>query len=215
MTTILVFGDSIAYGCWDHKYGGWVGRLRDKLDKRTMDKPETCSLVYNLSVDSDFTSNVSSRFEAECKSRLKGFGKDPDSMIIFSIGLNDSMFVRDKNDFFSSEAEFRENLLRLVKVARRFTPIIVFVGLTPVDERKMDPNPWYPAAYYKNDFIRKFESIIREVSKREGVMFVGIFDSWIGMDYKRMLSDGIHPTSEGHLMIFKSVYNFLTENKLI
>ena len=45
---IIVFGDSITQGYWD-PHGGWVQRLRNFLDRKTIKKKnyaEECTMVF-------------------------------------------------------------------------------------------------------------------------------------------------------------------------
>jgi lysophospholipase L1-like esterase len=85
MTQILVFGDSNTWGAWDREKGGWVNRLRLFLDREGDDV-----FLYNLGISDNTTQDVLGRFEFETKQRMK---EDPDLVIIFDIGSNDSQFL--------------------------------------------------------------------------------------------------------------------------
>ena len=37
MTTLIVFGDSICWGAWDPCNGGWVSRLKCKVETELLD----------------------------------------------------------------------------------------------------------------------------------------------------------------------------------
>ena len=85
---IFCFGDSITYGKWDAKHCGWVQRLRRFLDKNWEIYGD--NLVYNLGVSGDTTKNLLTRFEFEIEQRLKE--EKEEVLIIFDIGINDSLF---------------------------------------------------------------------------------------------------------------------------
>lgn len=134
MAQILVFGDSITYGAWD-KEGGWVQRLRKLLDKQNLSNSDNFYyLVYNLSIDGDTTNGLLKRFESETSPRMWEGEK---TIIVFSIGINDSCFIQTKNIFMISKEKFEENIKKLINLAQKFSSNIVFIGLTPVEEIKL------------------------------------------------------------------------------
>jgi len=209
---VCIFGCSIAHGCWDYKYGGWVARLKKFLEqKRVSDKERY--LVYNLSISGNTAEDVLKRFEIECKS----VGKEDFDFIIFSVGTNDSLFIFDENHLTTSPEKFKEDIQKLIKLARKFTKKIIFIGLLPVDETKTTPLPWKANRYYKNEYILKNNEILKEVCKENNVYFIEMFEDWKKLNYKDLLDyyDGLHPNSKGHEKIFETVKDFLIENKII
>jgi lysophospholipase L1-like esterase len=135
--------------------------------------------------------------------------------LLFSIGINDSQFVHSQNDLRISPEKFKENVQKLIELAQKFTQQIIFLGLAPVDESKVDPIPWVPDRSYKNEHIQQFNKIIEAVAKENNIYFVEIFKEWLNSDYKNLLEDGVHPNSEGHQKIFEKVKDILMENKII
>lgn len=211
MPRILVFGDSITYGAWD-KEGGWVSRLIKSLNEKNLSDPNFYCLVYNLGISGDTVKDLLGRFELETKERLK---EDEEIIFIFEIGLNDSQFIHSKNSLRFSPQEFQDNLQKLINLAQTFSSKIVFVGLTPVDESKVDPLPWATDKSYKNEYVQKFNDIMKSVCKENKVYFIEIFEKLIEAGYKNLLEDGAHPNSNGHKKIFEIVEDFLIENKII
>lgn len=225
MAQILVFGDSIAYGAGDEKEGGWVNRLRKVLDKAPFTSPDFYCLVYNLAISGDSLDDLLERFELETKQRLK---EGEETIFIFAIGINDSQFIHSQNKLRCLPPEFKNNLQKLIKLTEKFSSKIIFMGLTPVDEVKTTPLPWDNDKSYKNEYIKKYNNIIKSVCEENkiypvrkqaelsnGVYFIEIFDELIQSDYKNLLADGLHPNSQGHQKIFEMVRNFLAENKII
>ena len=208
MTRILVFGDSITYGALD-KEGGWVQRLRKFLDKNFTKLDID---VYNLGISGDTPEDLLERFEFETKQRMKEGEK---IIVIFSIGINDSQYIHDKNSLRTSLERFRENIKNLIKSANRFTSKIVFVGLTPVDESKTIPIPWNKNKSYKNEYIQKYNEIIKLVCKENKLYFVDIFENYMKLNYKNLLKDGLHLNSEGHEKLFEIIKDSLIKNKII
>ena len=206
-----MFGDSITYGAWD-KEGGWVQRLREFLDEGKQLDEGFYYMVYNLGVSGNTTEELLKRFEFETKQRLK---EKEETVIIFSIGANDSQFVHSKNNFRTLPQKFEENILKLIEIAQKFSSKIIFVGLTPVDETRVTPIPWNPDVSYKNEYIEKYDEIIRKVCEQKGVFFINILTKLKNLNYRKLLEDGLHPNSEGHRVIFEIVKEFLVENKII
>lgn len=163
---ICVFGDSITWGACDYKYGGWATRLRNYFEERGdtvlgADEKAVDVEVCNLGISGDNTDDLLKRVE------LEAIAREPE-MIIFAIGINDSQYLGgDKNKLRVSFNNFIFNLNELVRVARKFTNKIVFVGLTDVDESKTKPIPWSPAKSYDNALIAKYDSAIKDFCKEK------------------------------------------------
>jgi len=195
----LVFGDSITYGNWDLE-GGWVGRLRKYLDHISINSNfERYYEIYNLGVSGDTSRGVLERFERETKVR---FEKD-EITLVFAIGINDSLFFNAEKHFKVTPEEFSENAKKIIEISREYTPRILFIGLTPVDEQKVDPIPWRPESSYKNEYIEKYNQLLKEICQVEKVVFINLLEK-LGVDnFVDNLIDGVHPNSEGHQKIFE------------
>jgi len=205
MTQFLIFGDSITYGAWD-KVGGWVQRLRIFIEEKY---PEE-HLIYNLGVSTDTSESLLERLEFETE-KIKG----STMIFIFQIGTNDSAILSTKKDFWVGKEKFRDNIKEIIKKSKKFSKNIFFVGTTPVDENKTQPIPWDKRVTYKNENIKKYNEILKEVCSVEKIPFIGIFDKFFKLDYKKLLQDGVHPNSQGHEKIFEIIKEFLIENKIV
>ncbi|MFH1290357.1 MAG: GDSL-type esterase/lipase family protein [Nanoarchaeota archaeon] len=213
MTRILVFGDSIEYGAWDIE-GGWVQRLRNFLDKRIFDSNfEDYFVLYNLGVSGDTAADIIKRFESETKARIKP--DEGDIVIIISVGGNDSVFVHETKTTDFTPEEFKNNLEKIINLARKYSDKIVLKGEIPVDESKADPIPWSPGYSYKEKHTKEFNDIIKSVAKENNVYFIDVYEKFEKADYKKLLADGCHPTAEGHELIFNIVKDYLVENKIL
>jgi len=209
MTQILVFGDSIAQGYWD-KDGGWVARLRKFIDAKSIGKGEYDCLVFNLGVSGDTTEDLLQRFEFETRQRTR-FKEE--TTFIFAIGGNDALLTKE-NALLVAPKKIENNIQEIIDLAEKFSKKIVFVGLTPVDERKTNPLPWAPQFSVKNENIKKYDEIIKKVCKKNKILFIELFGNWSKINYNGLLEDGQHPNSRGHEKIFETVKDFLIENKI-
>ncbi len=211
MTTILVFGDSIAYGAWDTE-GGWVARLRNYLDKKNLGDGATYYVVYNLGISGDTTREVLERFDAETKARAKEAESPSDLIIIFAIGINDSGMLNAKD--MVPPAEFKKSLERLLDRSRSLTSNVIFMGASLVDEEKTHPVSWEAGLHYDNASIERDNRIIEGVCAENRTMFIDVAKQF-GSTYKNLLNDGVHPNSEGHKLIYRTVKSFLLKKKVI
>ena len=202
---VLVFGDSIAYGAWDMK-GGWVQRLREYLDKRTLKDIEKYTIIYNLGVDGDTSRDILKRLEKEASARIG----ESENMFIFSFGSNDCAFVHSEKEFLVSEEEFVRNTEEIISLAKNFSKKIIFLGLLNVDQKKVDPVPWARHISYINEHTEKFEEMLKRICSDKGVHFIEMPQL-----SKTYLEDGVHPNSKGHEKIFLVVKKYLEKNRLI
>lgn len=190
---ILVFGDSITYGAWDKEKGGWVNRLRLALEN---DDSNSYYTIFNLGISGDVTESIKNRFDNECKIR---FNKNDNTIIIFSIGINDTQNVKDE-DRVSLET-FRNNIITLINSAKKYTDNILFIGLTKVDESKVTPLPWDKEKGYLNTKIINFDKELKNICLENNVDYLYIYD----LLELEELFDGLHPNNVGHQKICDKV----------
>jgi lysophospholipase L1-like esterase len=209
MKRILIFGDSIVWGADDLEAGGWVERFKIHFKKT-----EKFNEVFNLGNPGEDTDQLLARIGNECSVRIKPENR-PRDLVIIQTGLNDSQYILSKNDFRVHPNKFKQNIRELIKISEKFVSRIVFIGLTPVDESKVNPLPWNKDRCYKNENIKKYNEIIKSFHSENKVYFIEILEKFINFKYKPLLNDGVHLKPGGHQKIFEIVKDFLVENKLI
>jgi lysophospholipase L1-like esterase len=197
---ILVFGDSITWGSYDLEYGGWVSRLRNNFEKNSEIE------VYNLGISGNHVEDLIKRFEFETKQRLK---EDKEVGFIFAIEINDAQFVHSKDSFRTNSDKFKKGIEKLIKLAKKFSLKIYFVGLTPVDESKTNPISWNKDKSYKNNDIKEYDNIIKSICVKNKIPFIEIFNKFINQNYRDLLEDGLYPNSKGHELIYEEVKKVL------
>jgi acyl-CoA thioesterase I len=209
MTNILIFGDSIVWGAWD-KEGGWAQRLRKFIDQKNISEPNYDCTLYNLGVCGDTTEDLLERFENETKARIS----EEERIIIFGVGTNDSQFVYSNEDLKIPIDKFGDNVKKLVDLSKKFSSKIVFLGLCPIEQSKVDPIPWAEEKKgYRKELVEQFNNKIKHVCNEKGVYFIELYEKLI--KESKILEDGVHPDSLGHKKIFLIVKNFLIKNKII
>ena len=192
---ILIFGDSITQGFNDDIGGGWVNRLKSYVES-TYDGIK----VYNFGISGNTAVDLLNRIESELNKNL-----NPD-IIMFSIGLNDSQYFHETKKYRFTTDEFKNNLDKLYKTALAYTPKIIFLGLTNMDESKLDPIPWAKEkkSYYASARV-DFDKVIQDFTNEHNLQYISM-ENVISLED---LPDGIHPNADGHENIFQAVKNGL------
>ena len=203
---LFIFGDSITFGAWDTK-GGWAQRLRNYYDKLVIESDfDFYCLTYILGVSGDTTGDLLKRFDFEVQQR---FELSKDTTFLFAIGINDSQSFND--GFQTSPEEFKENIKKLIKLTQRYGGEVVFLGLTPVDEKLVFSIPWACDRGYKNENVEQYNQILEQVSNEtNNVSFLSAYEVLQMED----LQDGVHPNAEGHQKIFEVVSKYLDKTIL-
>lgn len=191
---IFCFGDSITYGgsyCW-------ASQLRRYMEEKG--KKDSAN-VYNLGVKGDSSRELLNRFENEIDVREP----EEDSLIVFQIGINDSQWIKTKNNNRVQLEEFRQNLEKIWFKARQRTENIIFLGLTPVVESEVDPVDWNSNKAYRTKEVRKYEDELFRFCQQKDLKFIELYDLFLENGYNELLKDGIHPNERGHEKIFEAV----------
>lgn len=185
-TNILVFGDSIVYGIGDYELGGWVNRLRLKLERTPLIYD-----IYNLGIPDDTSKDILKRFKKELKSRYY----QGELVIIFGVGGNDSSQTN------ISTKQFEKNITKLIRYAKRKTNKIAFVGLSGVIDSAIEGRLG-KVAFLSKDKFSKFNKSIKKICEKEQIKY-------IPLKQKIGLSDPVHPDSDGYEYISEKVYNYI------
>ena len=203
---IYCFGDSITYGEWDEQ-GGWVQRIRSFADQAYIANRGAKTRVFNLGIPGDTSEDLLLRIEGEMAAR---FDPEVETLIIFDIGMNDSHYMVAEKKYFCEPHVFEVNIGRLVGIARKYTKKIAFVGLNPVDQRKVDPLPWNAGKAYHSDRVKLLNAVVEKVAGEENLFFADIWKSWVQIDFRALLFDGLHPNASGHRRIAERISPFLS-----
>ena len=190
---ICIFGDSIAWGAGDIEGGGWAVLLRNYLYQQNDDIQ-----VYNLGISGDVTTETLKRIDCEATARKV-------DIIIVALGINDSAFIKSKNERWTSIDQFQGNISLLFEKARKFTEHVFFIGLTPVDETKTMPASWAPDYFVDVKTACEYNEIIEQFCKEKNTPFISLE----GVLTLNDLSDGLHPNTEGHRKMFERIKDAL------
>ncbi|MBT4540776.1 hypothetical protein HOC35_04635 [Candidatus Woesearchaeota archaeon] len=209
MEGILCFGASITFGRGEIPNKGWCGRLKDYFEVKG-----SHNSVYNLGVPGQTTTDLLDRFDAEAKARIRMIRPNDKYLIIIAIGTNDCKwdYRHEKDNIRVSDEDFRKNIQLLITKAKSYDAKFAIFGLSPVDESKTGP---FEETFFKNERVKLFNSIIKEVCEENNVLFLDMFNIMIKEDYPNLLEDGLHPNSAGFDFMFENIKGFLEKNELI
>ena len=200
MKAILCFGASIVWGRGDNSFGGWVGHL-----KKHFEAQDYYNLVYNLGIPGDTSTGLLERLRGKCHVRTKKKRPEDKFLILVGMGHNDLKFVGKQNESNTPPELFRENILKIIKIAKKYSSKIIFVGLTPVNEKLTTP---YETTTLFNKQIEQYNQIIKGCCK-DKVLFVDFFEEWVNSDYVDWLGDGLHPNKKGYQLMFEKIQEFI------
>ena len=168
---VALLGDSIRFGT--AKSRGYGERVAELLSPefQTFNLPDNCRFAkYTLRMLFDYS-------EA-----LKGC-----SIVHFNVGHWDLCNLFGDGTF-STEEEYRENIVRIARILKSSHDVVIFATTTPVrDENE----------YNKNSTIRRFNRIAVEALEKEGVIINDLYSLLAGNVEKYICSDLIHLTEDG------------------
>jgi len=215
MTLFLVFGTSTTYGAWDLE-GGWVQRLRKYLDQKQFNDQGLYYVVYNLGISGDTSEGILERFEFETKQRLALKDEGEEVIIMICVGVNDSIYNNKTKKHQVELNKYALNVEKLIHLAKKYGTKVVFVGNKPIDESKVDPIPWLKDCSYKEVFVEQYDNKVAEICKKNKIPFIDMYHLFNKKpNYQKLLTDGVHPSTEGHKMIYEIVRDFLINEKII
>jgi lysophospholipase L1-like esterase len=198
MFAILCFGDSITFGVGELPTKGWAGRLKDDFEPKG---EHNC--VYNLGVRGQTSTHLLKRFHLECEGIIKHNYPDDKYIIIIAIGTNDAKVTGKETNVTADN--FKNNLDSIMKQAKEYDAEVVLLSIPAVDEKI---TKLWEGSSYTNARIRKFNEIIRAVSKEKNAKYIDI-NSTLGKPED--FTDGLHPSSKGYDLMYVEVKKGIKE----
>jgi len=203
---IQCFGDSVTFGEIDIDNGGWVDQLKRSYIKRQACLTRQDISVYNLGIAGETTDGLCIRFEIELKARIK---KGLRSLVMFAYGANDIVIHKNKN--IVPVEYFIKNLKQCIQNAKANDCEILLIGLTPIDDSIDGVANQHDKLRYGND-IKKYNSALEDLAKETESLFLDIYDEFNLNNKPSLLSsDGLHPNSAGHRVIYRMVKQWLRD----
>jgi len=202
MAHVLFFGGSDIQGIGDPE-GGWVDRFKRELCVH-MYGPERMPQVhglFNLGILGNTATQVLERIPYELPER-QWAGQN--MVIVLSVGANDSKAVDAPANYLSNSREFMATVQNIIDYAHSFTPYVVLIGLTPIDETHTRPTS--NGSYFTLARIQEFNSALQGVSESNNVPLIDLYTPMQALDWKSMLyEDGLHLNGLGHDWVYQRI----------
>lgn len=207
MHAIVCIGDSIVFGRGELPNNGWVGRLKEYHEKQ-----DNLNWIYSLGISGDTSEKIFGRIDTELKYR-KPIGINEKFSVIIGGGTNDTKASEKNGKVQIPISRFRKNIREIIKISRKYAHNLIFLGLLPVDEDKTTPIEG--DKFYYNERLEEYNDVLKDICKKEKVLFIEFFPFWIKLDYKILFIDGIHPNSKGYDLMFKDIKSRLLKERII
>lgn len=183
--TVLIIGDSFVAGTGASGSYGWAQRLQNNHPN------------MNFTISGVGGDNIRA-----VNNRLGNYPQQNFDVVILAIGLNDS---RDRPSKGRNEVpldEFNSAIRSFVSSFSSSNPDIriFFVGLTRVDESKT--TPYSEDKYYINANIAQYDQALQTLSTELSAQYIAVPAL---NDTQGMLSDGVHPSNDGHQALMNAV----------
>ncbi|MFD0359777.1 GDSL-type esterase/lipase family protein [Streptomyces sp. NPDC127110] len=182
---IVIVGDSIAYGRCDPE-GGWAARLAASH----IAENEAAHRVFNLAIPGTTLAAISEQTPPLLAPRL------PDT-ILLAAGINDSALPLATPDA-DGLANVADRLDTLAATAHAHNARLVVLGPIWLDEERTGD---YEGLRFTRDRALNLRESLQTWCADNHIDFV---DMWEPLrDRADLLVDGIHPTSEGHQVLYE------------
>lgn len=204
---IFAFGASIVYGAFDEE-GGWVDRLKQFVYQQidAHPDPDYWVEVYNLGIPGQRSDHLLKRFAFETEQRISEEAER--KIFLISLGANDAAFVPSLGRFKVSVDEYKRNLQEVIAQAKRFSPDIVLLTITPVNE--LVTTKAEKDKIRKNEFVERYNEAIKEVAEEMSVALIDVYSAYKERGANELLcEDGLHPNAEGHKVIFELAKDYV------
>jgi lysophospholipase L1-like esterase len=196
---IICFGASTVYGRNDSQAGGFVGRLRGWHEPQHVK-----NLIYNLGIGGETIADMLLRLNHEVKIR------NPELLIFYS-GYNDIVRRDSKTaDCACSLTDYKLACKNLFSQAKDLCPVLAILPL-PFKEELTSPFGklnWY---YLISD-AQKYIDAQAQVINSLAIDSIDLFNPQLSApDDALISSDGLHPSSAGHQLIFEKIRDWLQQ----
>ena len=199
MSKLLIIGDSFVEGVGDTE-DGWAYRLKRQLDDK-----------HEINVSGVGGRNVLD-VEKELSARLT---KDDIDILIVNIGINDSRTRASKGNKLEVEpADFLNACKRVIQMAHTSKAhTVIFLGTSRVDESIV--KDYKPDKSHTNEGAQEIDYILASLANDKDILYIPISHLINPRVLPKTLSDGLHPNSNGHMLITKTVYNDIVARGII
>lgn len=70
--------------------------------------------------------------------------------------------------------------------------------------------PWKPTHGYSNENVQKYDAVLKQTAQENNSTYIELYEKFMNSDnYKKLLSDGLHPNTEGHELVYNLILSKL------
>lgn len=135
---------------------------------------------------------VSGSTSASGLTRLKWHLKKKTDILVLELGANDGLRGLKLT-------ETQKNLVEIIKLAKEKKVKVLLLGLL------MPPN-------YGKKYVEEFEAMYKKIASEEKVPFLPFVLKDVAGKSEFNLPDGVHPNAKGHILVAKTVSDFVEKN---
>lgn len=211
---IVVFGDSIAYWKRD-EFGGWVARLRNYLDAtyNLGINPKNVQ-VFNQCIPWEVAIRLQKRISLELSMRITDEERNENNIVLVAVGVNDANPSNWMTKQQTARGDFEGALRNISSIVYERKAKLVFIGLLPIYEECVLGEYW-KSQWFTNVVIQEYDAIIEKVARQQNALYVPMFSWGQNNSFANYLVDGIHPGTQGHMMVYERIAVFLRDSDLI
>jgi lysophospholipase L1-like esterase len=195
--TVVFLGDSVTYGYGvDTRKESFFARIESTLKKGKYGNIR----VINAGVNGDETSDALLRIDTDV------LAKEPD-IVVISFGLNDCQ------NSVMTRRQFRKNLEAIVDKIEPKAEVILSTSNTFLET---DSSLWKEL----NNLLDQYMEEIRTIAREKTIQVIDVHTAWKDYLYNNphttesLYIDFIHPSAQGHKLIFE-IYMGVLGNKLL
>ncbi|HEX8080091.1 MAG TPA: GDSL-type esterase/lipase family protein [Jatrophihabitans sp.] len=183
---LLIAGDSLVEGVGASNKHGWAQQVA-----------EASSIPTDIIGIGGLTAQ-------ELYDRLQSEDISGYSVICLAIGLNDSRYRADQEQYETELDQFRSDLEQLLRMVTNGPRRVGLLSLLRVDEARSAPLK-EDKKYFNVDIVR-YEETLRDLASNFNVEVIEAPDMHLDPSN---YDDGVHPSDSGHHQIFERVWEWL------
>jgi len=207
--SVIIFGDSIVYGKWDMDAGGWSNRLKLwAMDTFFESKGEHLIHIQAIGLPGSNSS--------ECLKilahNISVYTNEGNSgrYVFFALGINDMALHVDSDKRRVPIELFGGNISKFIAEVRSKDCTPVLLTITPVSEDKKGEIQNVLGEVRFNKDIEIYNLAIETIGRENGVQVINVYNLFLKAGIDIVLADeGLHPNTEGHILIYELVRDYL------
>ncbi len=124
----------------------------------------------------------------------------PFAVILIATGANDTRSAEGGTPVVPI-AEYRQNLEKLILIAKEYTDKILLVGIAPVEHAVQQ----FKGTVLSNELLQNYDTVMTEVADVQAITKIDVMSQFLTAQSPIFSPDGVHPNDGGHEIIKQAV----------